>query len=102
MNKALKNILKIIIPLVIVYLIISSIYTYISSIDISEKATQIFGNDYCEEKHWVIAGDALTPWTCKLCGYTGINPDTDTPEICDNCARLTGRCTECGKLKNNI
>ena len=64
-----------------------------------QKANEIFGRIYCDGNHLTIAGDVLTPWTCKLCGHSDINPNTDVPVICNTCANLTGRCQKCGKLE---
>lgn len=67
---------------------------------LEQKGYEIFENDYCLIDHSMeFGGDALTPWTCKLCGTNAVNPDTNVPEICSNCARITGRCMYCGKLK---
>ena len=67
--------------------------------NIEQKGYEILGSDFCEGYHMITAGDALTPWTCELCGYSDVNPDTDVPEICNNCAKKTGRCQMCGKLE---
>lgn len=61
---------------------------------------KIYGNDYCNTKHYLESGgDAFTVWTCKLCGKSATNPDTNVPEICNMCSFLTGRCNKCGKLE---
>lgn len=67
---------------------------------LEQKGYEIFGKDYCQTDHSMeFGGDALTSWTCKLCGANAVNSDTNVPEICANCARITGRCMYCGKLK---
>lgn len=72
--------------------------------EIEQKAYEIFGDDYCTIDHSLVGfgGEALTEWECKLCGRTATNSDTDTPVICSNCARITGRCMYCGKLGGEI
>ena len=60
---------------------------------------EFLGAIYFDENHCTIAGDALAPWTCKLCGHSNVNPDIDVPAICNTCANLTGRCHKCGKSK---
>lgn len=65
-----------------------------------QKGYQIFGTDYCVTNHSLeVGGEAITEWKCKLCGTTGINPDTNVPELCVNCSRVTKRCRQCGKLE---
>lgn len=66
------------------------------------KGYRIYGNDYCIINHYLeIGGDAFIYWTCKLCGKTATNSDTNVPEICNICSALTGRCNKCGKLVGN-
>lgn len=66
----------------------------------TQKGYQLFGKDYCTTDHSLeAAGDALTEWKCQLCGRSAINSDTNVPQLCDDCARITGRCHQCGKLK---
>ncbi len=95
----MKQISIIIIALIIAISIIIVINIISTNTELKEKGIEIFGSDYCNEKHSKLGGDALTAWTCKLCGYSDINPDTDVPVICNKCANLTGRCMECGKLE---
>lgn len=97
--KTKKGIITIVILIIIVLLVIVGIYMMSSKSNVQRKGFDILGNDYCDGNHNKFAGDALTPWTCKLCGYSAVNPDTDVPVICNSCANLTGRCMECGKLE---
>lgn len=68
--------------------------------EIKQKGYNLFKKDYCTTDHSLeIAGDALTEWKCQLCGTSAINSDTNIPKLCENCAKITGRCYQCGKLK---
>jgi len=67
-----------------------------------KKGYEIFGNDYCNgHSPFVEAGQAFTGYTCKICGYEGDHPNTAVPTICSECAKITGRCSNCGKLLKN-
>lgn len=93
MKKQMKFIV-IIIFVIVLFLIIAFINSPIS------KANKIYGNDYCNINHYIEGGgDAFTEWTCKLCGKSATNSDTNVPEICNMCSVLTGRCNKCGKLE---
>lgn len=62
------------------------------------KGIKEFGTDCCQGHGFGFAGDAFTAWKCEICGYEGTRPDTDVPEICSECAEITGRCQKCGKI----
>lgn len=84
--------------------LIKSIFTdnknNLSESQLKQKASEIFGNDYCETDHSLeVGGDAITDWVCKICGKMSSNSTTNVPEICDECARTTERCNKCGKLE---
>lgn len=106
MNK--RVVIGIIIGIIVVGIFVGTII-YLSGkpknqLDIGTEAKQkgynLFGKDYCITDHSLeAAGDALTEWKCQLCGRSAINPDTNVPQLCDDCARITGRCHQCGKLK---
>lgn len=65
------------------------------------KGYKIYGNEYCNTNYYLeCGGDAITEWTCKLCGESAINSDINVPEICNKCSILTKRCNQCGKLRN--
>ena len=65
-----------------------------------QKGNDIFGKNYCTTNHSIeVGGDAITEWSCKLCGTNAINFDTNVPKLCINCSRVTNRCNQCGKLK---
>lgn len=102
-----KNIVIGIVVVIVTIIIIIAIYLVnllnnsngMSGNQIKEKANKIFGYDYCTTDHtFDSGGDALTPWTCKLCGANATNPDTNAPKLCNDCARITSRCSKCGKL----
>ena len=44
-------------------------------------------------------GDTITMYICKICGKIKQNSTTSTPKMCTECATITNRCQECGKLK---
>lgn len=102
----MKKISLIIIGIIII-VIIAALNIFNSSngkpkSELDQKGYNIFGYDYCDTDHSMeIGGDALTDWKCKLCGKKATNPDTNVPEICSDCARITGRCNKCGKLEKN-
>lgn len=100
-------IIVLVIALIVIVGIISFLYMYfntsngISKSELIQKGYEVFGSDYCTGNHDVNgAGDAFTDWECKICGKKNTNPDTNVPEICFDCARITNRCYECGKLEN--
>lgn len=78
--------------------------------DIIARGNKIFGKDYCQKnnkgdlhedrEHPMNAGQAITPYKCKLCRKKYEHPNTATPKICPSCATMTQRCRSCGKLKN--
>lgn len=72
----------------------------LSKNELEQKGYKNFGYDYCTTDHSMeCGGDAFTDWTCKICATVATNPDTNVPELCNNCAKITGRCNYCGKLK---
>ena len=105
-----KNII-ILIFLIIAILVISIFLVINNRIlsrknDIISKGNKIFGTDYCDNNylygdydHPTIAGEAFTPYICKICNKEYEHPNTATPKICSSCADITGRCMQCGKLK---
>ncbi len=44
-------------------------------------------------------GDTITMYRCKICGKIKQNSTISTPKMCTECATITNRCQECGKLK---
>lgn len=61
-----------------------------------------YGNEKCtctqvSMYNMQVSGPADTKWHCKLCGKTGHSNYTDTPELCELCSKVTGRCEQCGK-----
>ena len=90
--------------IVVTVVLITSIFLIVRNSDnyIKQKADKIFGRNYCfDYNSVVIAGDAMTPYKCKLCNKEYVHTTTATPEICSSCATITGRCMTCGKLENN-
>lgn len=70
-------------------------------IELEQKGYKIFGYDYCITDHYMECGCCvLTNWKCKIFGTAENNSDTNVPELCNTCARMTVRCNHCGKLKN--
>lgn len=66
------TIISVIIVAIIALIIGAKLLTSNNS-SFEQKANEIFGSIYCDGNHWTTAGDALTPWTCKLCGHSDIN-----------------------------
>lgn len=44
-------------------------------------------------------GATVTRYICKICGKIRKSSTTSTPKICTECATITNRCEQCGKLK---
>ena len=60
---------------------------------------EIFGDDFCKGHNKIeMAGQAITNWKCRICGYSDTHHNTATPVICPECASATGRCEKCGKF----
>ena len=100
-------IIAIIALIVVLFFYINNAYSdeYIIS-----KGYNIFGSDYCpkdddnlmyeDSEHPMFAGQAITPYKCQLCNKKYEHHNTAIPKICSSCATITGRCMQCGKLKN--
>lgn len=43
-----------------------------------------------------MGGSALTPYTCKLCGESNMNSNTNCPVFCSQCATDNDICCRCG------
>ena len=101
----MKNKKSIIALIVIVCIIIAILVIFIIKNNASnkikiDKGYKIFGNDYCEGHEILKVGaTVVTPWSCKICGYSETSGTNIVPAICSKCAKITGRCSECGKLK---
>lgn len=105
---------KIIIGLIVVAIVILSIIVFLninnSDNDIISKGYKIFGSDYCprnhndyfyeDNEHPMMAGQAITTYKCEICNKKYQHRNTATPKICSSCSAITGRCMDCGKLKN--
>ena len=102
-------IIEIIAIILIVTFYINNVYVYSDDFIIS-KGYKIFGSDYCTKdndsqlhedlEHSMWAGAAITPYKCQLCNKKYQHPNTAITKICYSCANITGRCMQCGKLKN--
>ncbi len=46
----------------------------------------------------LIGGCAMTSYNCGICNKSCMNGNTNTPKLCDDCAKVTNRHTYCGKL----
>ena len=103
---------KIFIRIIIVFIIFITIIFLIpihNNNIIIAKGYAIFGNKYCPKEdndfryedfwHSNIAGQTFTSYRCLLCNQSYWNSNTDTPLICPDCGKITGRCGDCGKLK---
>ena len=100
-------IIAIIALIVVLFFYINNAYSdeYIIS-----KGYNIFGSDYCpkdddnlmyeDSEHPMFAGQAITPYKCQLCNKKYEHHNTAIPKICSSCATITGRCMQCGELKN--
>ncbi|MBQ2836178.1 MAG: hypothetical protein IJE68_05030 [Clostridia bacterium] len=99
----MKKIILIIVAFIIgIVILVNMLNTSngVSKVELEQKGYSLLGYDYCTTDHSMeVGGDAFTEWKCELCGIVANNPDTNTPELCGNCARITGRCHHCGKLE---
>ena len=103
-NKSKKIIIVIAIIIVVFVILINTSFYKI------QKANMIYGKEYCtknekqsslyeDKEHPLYGGDAITMYRCKICGTIKQNSTTSTPKICTECATITNRCQQCGKLK---
>ncbi len=66
-------------------------------------ANNMYGNDTCNgnhSEHAIIPDAGLTLWRCPVCNRqqeTGVT-ESHYKKLCSECARLTGRCSRCGKI----
>ena len=85
---------------IIIIIFIIVVFLIIAFMNLRIKGYKSYGNDYCNTNHTLeCGGDALTDWSCRLCGKRVTNPDTNVPEICNMCSYITGRCNKCGRLE---
>lgn len=54
----------------------------------------------CDGKcgNYGMGGDAMTSYNCGICKKSCMNGTTNTPKLCDDCAKVTNRHNYCGKL----
>lgn len=103
----MKNKKILFIILICVFIIVVSIFFLIRKNNtnnaIIKKGYELFGNEYCNcnrNKNTVIIVDGWPSYsTCKICGITKHNDAAYSDfTICNECAKITGRCSKCGKL----
>ncbi len=100
MKKLVLGVIIFIVVGIIVLLYFSNTSNGIPKSIIEEMGFDLFGDDYCTTNHYLeIGGSALTKCQCSLCKKVSINPSTNIPALCENCAKITKRCSECGKLE---
>lgn len=63
--------------------------------DIDKKASQEFGDNYCDAVVHIATKD-LAVHNCKICGKE-FQDSSMRENICDECAKKTDRCNFCGK-----
>ena len=106
-NKRIIIIVLLIVVLISIMMILGHHKSIAEKIRIGEEK---FGNEKCtgtssdynsfygDSEHPIIGGDAITGWTCAICGKEGESSTTNTPKLCEDCAEITNRCETCGKL----
>lgn len=99
-----KNLFLLLINLTLVLIIIIS-FTLMNNKNPSiykiEKGYVKFGFSKCKGHDSIRVGSPATAkWKCKICGVEDISYYDDVPLICHECEKITGRCSECGKLLN--
>lgn len=104
MKFVMKKIILIVIVLIVIGIVILvnilNTSNGLSKVELKQKGYSLFGYDYCTTDHSMESGgDAFTECKCELCEIVANTLDTNTPELCGNCARITGRCLHCGKLE---
>ena len=103
-NKS-KKIIIVIAIIIVIFVILRN-----TSVYKIQKANMIYGKEYCpknekqssfyeDKEHPLYGGDVVTMYRCKICGKIKQNSTTSTPKICTECATITNRCQQCGKLK---
>ena len=113
-NKKIKVSFKVVIALIIIVVIIGIAFAICilknsSNDNIISKAQKIYGDDFCpkslsnsinyeDKEHSMTKCDVMSKYTCKICGKEKIEGHEPTPVICKDCATITNRCQECGKL----
>ena len=93
----LKKILPIIIFITVSGGAIFFMYKIINNNNESDKASKIFGNNFCDVVLHMATND-LAHHNCKVCGKK-FQDSSMREDICDECAKETGRCDFCGKKK---
>ena len=55
------------------------------------------------ENLYCVAGQAMTEWTCIICGKKFIHKNTAVPYVCKECSESHHVCEECGQaiIDNN-
>lgn len=79
---------------------------------IIKKANKLYGQEICtkvinnvapndmyeDADHPSLGGQAITSWRCEICKKFYQHGSTNTPILCDECARIANRCYKCGNL----
>lgn len=102
-NKKILLLLLLIISIIIIIIAFFIIRNNNINTDDSKikKGYEIFGSDYCNGhgQDPIIVDGWPSYSTCKICG---IEKHNDVPHsdftICTECAKITGRCSKCGKI----
>ena len=63
------------------------------------KGNEIFGNEICQGHEHEVGLTVMTSFKCKICEKQSESGHAPASVICKLCADITGRCTECGKIK---
>ena len=110
---------KTILSIIVIILLIISILFVINNIPLTNdniivlKANIMFGHsscptnnpDYHSEKdldHFGFYATVMTPYKCGVCRKNTESSSSFIPKMCRSCAKITGRCEKCGKLKNSL
>ena len=93
----LKKILPIIICIIVAGTAIIFMYKIINNNQENDKASVIFGNEYCDVVLHMATND-LMHHNCKICNKEFFDSSM-REDICDECAKQYSRCNFCGKRK---
>ena len=116
-NKKIKISLKVLITIIVVAILtmtVTAIYMLRNNKEnsndkIISKAEKLYGNDFCkrslsnnpyyeDKEHSLIGCTVMTPYKCEICGKRQMEGSSPAPQICKECATITNRCRDCGKL----
>ncbi len=89
-----KKIIILVVSIVVIILLLLIIYNKLNTK--KQKASEIFGNGYCEAILHMSTMD-LVIHKCEICG-TEFKDSSTHADICEECAKETNRCDFCGKI----